>query len=138
MFRIRPSHAITLIVSTTLLSACLTAGPGACDSDNRAFFDAIEQFDGMAIEAEDHPLGTCGAVFTTDGSVDAVIDHYTAEFEAVGWDVGAIDTGPEGETGVDSVSTISAYRDTFQYHVSVSELETGGVQVMLMAGDAQS
>jgi hypothetical protein len=138
MFRIRPSLAITMSVSATLLSACLTAGPGACDSDNRAFFDAIQQFDGMAIEAEDHPLGVCGAVFTTDASVDAVVDHYAAEFEAVGWDVGGLDTGPAGEPGVTSVSTVSAYRDTFQYHVSVSELETGGVQVMLMAGDAQS
>ena len=139
MYRTRPSVAIALIVSATMLSACLTAGPGGCDSDNRAFFDAIEQFDGIAVEAEDHPWGICSAVFTTDASADAVVEHYVAEFEGVGWDLGGgPESAPAGEPGVTSVSTVSGYRDTFQYHVTVSELETGDVQVMLMAGDAQS
>ncbi|MEO7296147.1 MAG: hypothetical protein ABIZ57_08385 [Candidatus Limnocylindria bacterium] len=138
MYRSRLSLAMTLLAILALLSACLTAGPGACGSDEREFFDAIEQFDGTPLEALDHPYGICGAVFTTDAPADAVVDHYVAEFEEVGWDVGAPEAEPNpGEPGLISIRTVSGYRDTFQYHVAISETEAGDVQVSVMAGDAQ-
>jgi hypothetical protein len=138
MYRRPSSLAIPLIVTLAFLPACLTAGPGACGAADREFFGAIEQFEGMAVEAEDHPYGICGAIFTTDASAAAVVDHFAAEFEAAGWEVGAVETSDGGgEPGVISFTSVSGYRDTFQYHVNASEMEAGNTQVILMAGDSQ-
>ena len=137
MTRPRQLITITMLAGLALLPACLTAGFGACGSEERAFFNAIEQFDALPIEAEDHPYGICGAIFTTHGPVDAVVDHYVAQFERTDWTV----TGPVledggGEPGVTGVTTVSAYRDTFQYHVAIFEMVGGSVDVNVTAGDA--
>jgi len=136
MNRLGRPFVIALFAGCALLSACLTAGPGACGPDEREFFEAIDHFDAMPVEPEDHPLGICGAVFTTDEPADAVVEHYAAAFAAAGWDVSPPDEVTGGEPGMISGTTVSASRDTYQYHVEISEARTGEVHVNITAGNA--
>lgn len=48
---------------------------------------------------------------------------------------------PTGRGGSDprllgALTIVSAYRDTFQYHVAISEMLGGSVDVNVLAGDA--
>lgn len=127
---------IGLVAVCALLAGCLSAGPGGCDSENRAFFATIEQFDGISVEPEGHPYGICGASFTTREPVESVAEHYRAAFEAAGWEVGPPENTPTNDPGVARAMVVSGYWDTFQYHAEISEAETGEVSVHLTAGNA--
>lgn len=131
---------IAAIGLAAMVSGCLTAGPGSCSPPEREFFEAIEQFGREELEAQDHPLGICGATFTAEATAAEVAAHYFEQFQATGWDeVRAPETmvGASGEPGVTSTTTVSAYEGTYQYHVVISTLESGAVHVNITAGDAQ-
>jgi hypothetical protein len=134
----RSSLLAAILIIGALLAGCLTAGPGACGSEDREFFSAIDHFEGLPLDAKDHPYGVCAAIFTTAAPADDVIAHYGAEFEAAGWRVAGPDVMADAaEPGVTRLITVSAYRDTYQYHVSVSAMADGTADVNVMAGNAE-
>lgn len=132
------SRVIAVSGLMAVVCGCLSAGPGSCSPPEREFFAAIEHFGEQAVEAQDHPLGICEASFTAEASADEVAAHYFEQFQATGWDeVRPPETmGASGEPGVTGTTTVSAYEGTYQYHVEISTLESGAVQVNT-AGDSQ-
>jgi hypothetical protein len=133
------SSALAVIGLATIVCGCLTAGPGSCSPPERQFFEAIEHFGREEIEAQDHPLGICGATFTADATADEVAAHYFDQFQLTGWDEvrPPATMGASGEPSVTGRTTVSAYEGTYQYHVEISTLESGAVHVNITAGDAQ-
>jgi len=138
MFHTGPSQGALVAITGLFLAGCLTAGPGACGTEDREFFAAVSHFEGLSPVPEDHPYGVCAAIVETDAPVDDVIEHYAAEFEAAGWRVPEPDVGHGGgEPGITRVTSVSGYRDTYQYHVAVTETDTGMVIVDLLAGNSE-
>jgi hypothetical protein len=135
----RPFPVRALLIGALLLAGCLNAGvSGACGPEDREFFSAIDQFEGRPLEAVDDPIGSCWATFTTDAPANDVVAHYLAEFEAAGWRVsGADEVGDPVEPGVTREALVSGFRDTYQYHVTISETAGGEVRVDILAGNAQ-
>jgi hypothetical protein len=76
---------IAAFFSSLLLAGCLTAGPGACGSDEAAAFNEIDHFGAEQLTPKDHPLGGCGATFSTDADPAVVVEHYQAVLPASGW-----------------------------------------------------
>jgi hypothetical protein len=133
----RVSVSIALSALAVLASACMSAGPGACGQDERDFFHRVDHFGDVGIEPMDHPLGICGATYTTNEAAEAVIDHYLDEFRDAGWDPGPPQSTPgSGEPGVERVTTVSGYEGTYQYHVDITEMADRSVQVIITAGNA--
>jgi hypothetical protein len=102
---------IAAMFISLLLAGCLTAGPGACGSDEAAAFNEIDHFGGESLTPKDHPLGGCGATFSTDADPAAVIDHYQTVLSASGWTV----EDPES-------SNVSASRGNLTFNIGAEIL----------------
>jgi hypothetical protein len=108
------------LFTTVLLAGCLTAGPGACSSEEAAAFNEIDHFGEQPLAPEDHPLGKCAASFTTDGDPDVIVEHYRRVLPETGWTVLADDEAGGG-TGVG----LSASNGSMTFNVN-AEILGGG------------
>jgi hypothetical protein len=104
---------IAAVSLTLLLAGCLTAGPGTCGSDEAAAFNEIDHFGTEQLRPKDHPLGGCGATFSTDADPAAVIDHYQTALSASGWTV----EDPES-------SGVTASKGNLTFNIGTEVLET--------------
>jgi len=89
----------------------------------------------MPLVAEDHATGGCAARFQTDDP-QAVIDHYTAELRADGWEIGARGVQPDGSPVELPPGILSAHKGDMSLGVEIP-LEGGdrGTVTVLVGDD---
>lgn len=121
-------------LAVVLLAACLGAGPGSCSAEERAAFDAIPHFEDRPLEAEDHATGGCAGRFTTTDP-QAVIDHYTAELLAAGWEIGARGTQPDGTPVEMPPGILLAHKGEMSFGVEIPMAGGDRGTVTVLVGD---
>ena len=122
------------VVLALLLTGCLQAGPGACSEEERAAFDSIEHFEDMGLVAEDHATGACAARFQTDDH-EAVIEHYTRELEADGWEIGIRGTQPDGSPIEMEPGYLQAHQGEFSASVEIPLRGADAGTVTVLVGE---
>jgi hypothetical protein len=109
-----------------VLTACLTAGPGGCSSEEAAAFNEIDHYGEQALEPVDHPYGICGAVFTSDDDPDLIIEHYETVLPEAGWTVRGAESGPitaEGGQQIGTSINLGATKGTLTFSLGAELLD---------------
>jgi hypothetical protein len=124
----RLMHRIVSLFTTVLLAGCLTAGPGSCGTDEAAAFNEIDHFGEQALVPQDHPLGGCGATFSSDADPEVIVEHYRTELEDAGWTVGEAELAPMLAEDGDQIGTglsLSATKGSIGFSLGAELLEGG-------------
>ncbi len=109
-----------------VLTACLTAGPGGCSSEEAAAFNEIDHYGEQALVPVDHPYGICGAVFTSDDDPTLVVEHYETVLPEVGWTVQGAESAPitaEGGEQIGTAISLGANRGSMTFSLGAEILD---------------
>lgn len=118
-----------------MLAACLGPLLPTCGDEERAAFESIRHFEDRVLAAEDHNTGACAGRFQTTDP-DAVIDHYRAELEASGWEIGAPGTQPDGSAVEMPPGVLQAHRDEMAFTVEIPFEGADRGAVTVLVGDS--
>ena len=140
--RLRPIRLILALSAIGLAAGCLNSAAGACTPEAAAAFNEIEHYGGIALEPEDYPLGgRCAASFNSADAIQAVLDHYRAEWTVAGWTLDPssplASAPPSGSDVPDFVfGGASARKDGMTYSITAL-LDGGETRYVLLVGADQ-
>lgn len=128
-------RSVACAVTAAVLAACLGPLLPTCSDEERAAFEAMRHFEDQELVPEDHNTGACAGRFRTTDP-DAVIEHYRAELEANGWEIGAVGTQPDGSPIEMSPGYLQAHRGDMAFTVEIVQDGTDDGAVTVLVGEA--
>lgn len=126
-------------LGAVLAAGCLNSAAGACSPEAAAAFNQIEHYGGITLQPEDYPLGgRCAASFNSADPIEAVLDHYRAEWTAAGWTLDPssplASSPPSGAGNPDFVfGGASARKDGMRYSVTAFREEETRYELLVGA-----